>query len=74
MNRLSLAVSGMDCTGCERAIAAALGRLDGIGQVEADHVAGTVVVDYDPGAVDEVAITRRLADAGYEIAGPGAGR
>ena len=74
MNRLSLAVSGMTCTGCEQRIAAALGRLDGIGHVEADHVAGTVVVDYDPAAVDEVAISRRLADAGYETAGPGLGR
>ena len=74
MSRLSLAVSGMSCTGCEQRIATALGRLDGVGRVEADHHAGTVVVDYDPATVDEAAITRRLIDAGYETLVGGAGR
>lgn len=65
MTRLSLTVSGMSCAGCEQRIAAVLARLDGIGHVEADHQAGTVVVDYDPTAVNDVAITKRLAEAGY---------
>lgn len=74
MERLSLQVAGMSCTGCEARIATALGRLDGVGHVEADHRAGTVVVDYDAAAVDEGAITRRLGDAGYETVVDGAGR
>ncbi len=74
MNRLSLEVSGMSCTGCEQRISALLGRLDGIGTVEADHRAGVVVVEYDPASVDEATIVGRLADAGYERVASGAGR
>lgn len=74
MEHLSLKVNGMSCAGCEARIAAALGRLDGVGHVDADRRAGTVVVDYDGAMVDEAAITRRLADAGYEMVAGGAGR
>ncbi len=69
MTRLTLTVAGMDCTGCEQRIATVLGRLDGVGAVDADHAAGTVVVDFDPGEVDEATISARLADAGYETVG-----
>lgn len=65
MTRLSLTVTGMSCVGCEQRIAAMLARLDGIGRVEADHQAGTVVVDYDPTALDAAGITQRLTEAGY---------
>ncbi len=69
MSRLALTVAGMSCAGCEQRISVVLGRLDGVGEVEADHRAGTVVVDYDPTAVDEVVITERLEDAGYQSLG-----
>lgn len=69
MTRLSLKVTGMSCPGCEQRIANVLGRLDGVGSVAADHEAGTVVVDHDPAVLDAAAITERLADAGYELAG-----
>jgi len=74
MNRLSLAVPGMSCTGCEQRIVAALGRLEGVGRVDADHRAATVMVDYDPTALGEEAIIQRLADAGYDTATTGAER
>ena len=74
MKRVEMAVSGMSCAGCEQRIAAVLGRLDGVADVEADHQAGTVAVDYDPGTVDEAAIADRLADAGYERVPTGAER
>lgn len=67
MSRVSLTVGGMDCTGCEKRIAAALGRLEGVGRVEADYLTGTVVIEYDPAAVKEPALIRRLEDAGYEL-------
>ncbi len=66
MSRLTLTVSGMSCAGCEQRVRTVLGRVDGVGAVEADHAAGTVVVDYDPAAVDEAALRERLEDAGYE--------
>lgn len=74
MTRLSLTVTGMSCTGCEQRIDTALRRLDGVGRVVADHRTGTVVVDFDPGAVDEATITARLADAGYDVTATGAAR
>ena len=66
MNPLSLNVNGMSCTGCEQRIATVLGRLDGVGTVEADHREGTVRLDYDPSLVTPGTITARLADAGYQ--------
>lgn len=70
MSHLSLTVTGMSCTGCEQRISTVLGRLDGVHCVDADHRAGTVVVDFDADALDETVITGRLADAGYETASP----
>lgn len=66
MTRLSLRLTGMECTGCEHRISVLLRRLEGVGRVAASHRAGTVVVDYDPAAVDEDTIKRRLAAAGYD--------
>lgn len=73
MDRLELRVR-MSCTGCEQRIAAVLGRVDGVAEVEADHRAGTVIVDYDAAAVDEATISGRLGDAGYEPVAKGAKR
>ena len=66
MASLSLTVNGMTCTGCEQRIATALGRLDGVGIVEADHREGTIRLDYDPSLVTPEIITARLTDAGYQ--------
>lgn len=74
MDRLEMAVSGMSCTGCEQRIAAVLGRLEGVAEVDADHRAGTVTVAYAAATVDEATIRSRLADAGYETAATGAER
>lgn len=65
MTRVSLNVTGMSCTGCEQRIGVVLKRLDGVGRVLADHQAATVVVDYDPAAIEEAIIVRRLEAAGY---------
>ncbi len=69
MSQLQLIVSGMTCTGCESRVATALGRLDGVRRVDADHQAGTVAVDYEPAERPERTIRQRLTDAGYEITG-----
>lgn len=73
MNRLELTVTGMSCTGCEQ-LAAALGRLDGVAKVDADHRAGTVALEYDADATDEATIAGRLNDAGYDIVASGSHR
>ena len=69
METLSLTVTGMSCDGCEQRIDAVLGRLDGVGRVAADHRSGTVSVEHDPDLVAVDVIERRLAHAGYELAG-----
>ncbi|MGH9215343.1 MAG: heavy-metal-associated domain-containing protein [Acidimicrobiales bacterium] len=74
MNRVSLAVSGMSCAGCEQRISAVPQRLNGVAHVAADHQNGTVVVDHDPAAVDEATIIRRVAAAGYGPVETGVGR
>lgn len=74
MNRLALTVTGMSCTGCEQRVSAVLGRLEGVSRAEADHLTGTLLVDFDGATIDEARIMRRLADAGYEPAPNGAAR
>lgn len=63
----TLTVTGMSCGGCEQNVEDALGDLDGVAAVEADHEADTVEVDAD-GAADD-AIRATIEDAGYEPAG-----
>jgi len=61
-----LQVQGMTCEGCENAIRAALGRLDGIAEARPDHRAGTVGVRYDADCVSEEAIKQCIRLAGYD--------
>ncbi len=42
MKTLSIEVNDMKCEGCENRLTAALKRVDGVSEVSADHVAGTV--------------------------------
>lgn len=63
----------MDCGMCERRLCTVLGRLDGVGQVDADHVAGQVAVRFDASriVVDElaVAVAGRIEQAGFTVTG-----
>jgi copper chaperone CopZ len=66
-------VAGMDCGTCERRLQTVLGRLDGVGGVDADHAAGVVRVRFDPARVTSEALARqaaaRIADAGFTVTG-----
>lgn len=64
---LVLQVNGMVCTGCESAIERALGKLDGVHEVTANHVTGTVKLDYSPNLIDRSTIAAAIAQAGYEV-------
>lgn len=66
-------VAGMDCGACERRLQTALGRLEGVGAVDADHATGTVRVRFDPsrataGAV-AAAASERIGQAGFTVTG-----
>lgn len=66
MERRTIAVSGMSCGGCEQNVENALGTLDGVNRVDADHEGDTVeVVVSDDVSEDE--LSGAIRDAGYEV-------
>ena len=66
MGTIEITVNGMTCDGCERSVANALGRLDGVSGVTADHSSGRVVITgEDPPSPDQ--IRSAVEDAGYEV-------
>lgn len=67
MDTLTLRVAGMDCAACEKRIAAALGRLDGVREASADHRTGTVQVDLTAQPADRAAIVARIEAAGFTV-------
>jgi copper chaperone CopZ len=81
MNQImKLQVEGMDCEACERRLSTVLGRLDGVGRVEADHGSGAVRMQFDTAHVEPEALikaaTERITQAGFTVTGherPGEG-
>jgi len=65
---VELAVVGMHCTGCEDGIREHVGGLEGVEQVEADHVDGRVVVTYRPGDIDVPTVAAAIEELGFEAA------
>jgi copper chaperone len=62
-----IAVSGMTCEHCVRAVQAEIGQLAGVTQVEVDLDSGRVTIAADP--MPELAHLRAAVDAaGYELA------
>ncbi len=59
----------MTCGGCEKAVTRALTGLPGVSNVSASHHESRVTLTYDPSLVDVSAITKRVHDAGYVVAG-----
>ncbi|WP_299233547.1 heavy metal translocating P-type ATPase [uncultured Halomonas sp.] len=65
---LTLRVEGMDCGGCERKVESALGRLEGIEQVQASSVTGSVkIVPASQGSPSHRTIERTLDELGYRV-------
>lgn len=60
-------VAGMTCGGCALAAEVAVGRLDGVAEVEAAYEdgAGSARVTYDPARVDPARIAAVIEDLGY---------
>lgn len=70
---VALQVHGMDCGACERRLRTVPDRLDGVGQVDADHTTGRVRVRFDPSRVAADALARvaseRIEQAGFSVTG-----
>lgn len=65
MERTSLAIDGMTCDHCIRAVDRALKSLSGV-QIEQIDI-GSAVVAYDPAAVKPEQIQEAISDEGYEV-------
>jgi len=59
-------VQGMTCEGCERRLATAVRRVEGVRDATADHTTGVLDVQLASGA-DREAVTARVAEAGYTV-------
>lgn len=68
METITLRVTGMTCGGCENSLKRALGRIDGVGDVDASHAAQSVRVSLDPAKVTVDQIRERIAAIGFTVA------
>jgi copper chaperone len=65
VEKATLHIEGMTCTGCEQRIGKALGRIEGVSTAAADYRTGVVAVRFDPKAIDRVRIERKIQEMGY---------
>jgi copper chaperone CopZ len=69
MERLTLAIEGMSCTHCVRAVRARLERTAGV--VVDDVQIGSARLEYDPATTTVDDIEEAIADEGYTAYVPG---
>ncbi len=66
MKELTFKVEGMMCNGCENRVQNSLKTVDGVENVSASHVTGTVTVTLNK-EIDESIIKNKIEDIGYEV-------
>lgn len=66
---VALVVEGMTCDGCENAIKAGVGSLEGIQMVESSHEEGWTRVKYDSNRTSQQEIEGKITETGYEVKG-----
>ena len=66
MKEINLKVNGMHCEGCENRIKNSLSTIDGIDEVTANHIYGTVVIKINKN-VDLEKAKETIEDLGFEI-------
>lgn len=64
MEKISLNVTGMSCSHCEKAVISALEDI-GATEVKASAMARTVHVTFDPAKLTEEAIKKEITEMGY---------
>ncbi len=67
IQQATIRVRRIHCTGCERRIEQAVGHLDGVRQVKADHRNGEVRVVLDDTLTSDAAIRSSITRAGFEV-------
>lgn len=58
-------VEGMTCSGCEASVRMAVGRLEGVREVQASYPKGEAAVIYDPDTVTAEQISQAIEKLGY---------
>lgn len=66
---VTLAVSGMTCTGCENTVSEAVTKIAGVSSIKASFADSTAVVSFDPSKTTIDAIGAAITEAGYEFKG-----
>ena len=61
-----LTAEGITCDGCANSIKNALGRLEGVGNVEVDVPSKTITVEHDDSRVSRETVVEALEKAGFE--------
>lgn len=67
MTRIEIPVKGMHCAGCERTLALALARIDGVLEAKPDLRAEQVAVRFDPERVSEQTLHEHIDLCGFEV-------
>lgn len=66
MEKVTLQAPGISCMHCVMAIKRAVGKLEGVSNVEGDPTSKKVEVTYDPQKVTLDQIKQTMADEGYQ--------
>ncbi len=66
MSEIVIAVEGMDCGGCIKAVEKAVGHLPGVTSVKADLAAANATVVFDAAVVTPSAIAETITRAGFK--------
>ena len=70
---VTLAVSGMTCTGCENTVTEAVTKVAGVTSIKASFADSTAIVSFDPSKTSVDAIGAAITEAGYDFKGEKAG-
>jgi len=64
---VNIAVEGMTCEGCEKAITNSIMALDGINHTKVSHVEGNAVVEFDSAKTSLNEIKEAIIGTGYKV-------
>jgi copper chaperone len=68
MESTTLVAPDISCEHCQHAIEGAVGRMEGVKQVQVDIPTKTVQIEYDPKLVTLARIEAVMDDVGYTVA------
>jgi copper chaperone CopZ len=69
---VQIKASGMMCSFCTMSVEKALGRMDGVDNVQVNLVHGVILVDRDPAKIKAERLEQAVESLGYTVSGAGA--